>query len=187
NLRVADWHTYFVGGEDWGWAAWVHNQICGVHEGPTARNTSYNRAPDELTITDPANLLLQAERIVRHMPAAGSANDTCTLAYVQVGSQRVFASNTDSVHYNWPSVGAGQVPQGQGVNNGARYHAEVKAMVRAVQAGVSFAGQDIVIFTDRDPCKYCDKERGIENAARLLGARSVTIWCPTGGIGQIVL
>ena len=25
NLRVADYHTYFVGGEDWGFAVWAHN------------------------------------------------------------------------------------------------------------------------------------------------------------------
>ncbi|MBY0460847.1 MAG: HINT domain-containing protein, partial [Gemmataceae bacterium] len=25
NVRVADWHTYFVGDEGWGWAAWAHN------------------------------------------------------------------------------------------------------------------------------------------------------------------
>jgi hypothetical protein len=25
NLRVADHHTYFVGDESWGWAAWAHN------------------------------------------------------------------------------------------------------------------------------------------------------------------
>jgi Holliday junction resolvase-like predicted endonuclease len=25
NLRVADFHTYFVGGTIWGWDAWVHN------------------------------------------------------------------------------------------------------------------------------------------------------------------
>ncbi|MDY3562921.1 polymorphic toxin-type HINT domain-containing protein [Gemmata sp. JC673] len=25
NLRVADYHTYFVGEEHWGWAAWAHN------------------------------------------------------------------------------------------------------------------------------------------------------------------
>ena len=28
NLRVADWHTYFVGGEDWGFAVWRHNVSC---------------------------------------------------------------------------------------------------------------------------------------------------------------
>ena len=26
NLRVADWHTYFVGDEGWGWSAWAHNE-----------------------------------------------------------------------------------------------------------------------------------------------------------------
>jgi hypothetical protein len=25
NVRVADHHTYFVGEESWGWAAWAHN------------------------------------------------------------------------------------------------------------------------------------------------------------------
>jgi hypothetical protein len=25
NLRVADWHTYFVGDTNWGWAVWAHN------------------------------------------------------------------------------------------------------------------------------------------------------------------
>ncbi len=25
NLRVADHHTYFVGGAIWGWDVWVHN------------------------------------------------------------------------------------------------------------------------------------------------------------------
>ncbi|VTS06507.1 YD repeat protein OS=Isosphaera pallida (strain ATCC 43644 / DSM 9630 / IS1B) GN=Isop_2419 PE=4 SV=1: PT-HINT [Tuwongella immobilis] len=25
NLRVADWHTYFVGSDEWEWAVWAHN------------------------------------------------------------------------------------------------------------------------------------------------------------------
>lgn len=25
NIRVVDWHTYFVGGANWGFAVWVHN------------------------------------------------------------------------------------------------------------------------------------------------------------------
>src|SRR5690606_424638 len=29
NLRVADYHTYFVGREDWGFAVWVHNACSG--------------------------------------------------------------------------------------------------------------------------------------------------------------
>jgi len=30
NLRVADFHTYFVGDEDWGFAGWAHNR-CNEH------------------------------------------------------------------------------------------------------------------------------------------------------------
>jgi hypothetical protein len=29
NLRVADYHTYFVGCEEWGWSAWAHN-VCRI-------------------------------------------------------------------------------------------------------------------------------------------------------------
>jgi len=28
NLRIADWHTYFVGSEEWGFSAWAHNADC---------------------------------------------------------------------------------------------------------------------------------------------------------------
>ena len=26
NVRIADWHTYFVGCQEWGWSVWSHNQ-----------------------------------------------------------------------------------------------------------------------------------------------------------------
>jgi hypothetical protein len=31
NVRIADYHTYFVGGEDWGFSVWAHNNngTCG--------------------------------------------------------------------------------------------------------------------------------------------------------------
>jgi hypothetical protein len=28
NCSVADYHTYFVGGEDWGFSVWAHNTSC---------------------------------------------------------------------------------------------------------------------------------------------------------------
>ncbi len=28
NFRVADYHTYFVGSDEWGWAVWAHNRPC---------------------------------------------------------------------------------------------------------------------------------------------------------------
>lgn len=37
NLRVADFHTYFVGGADWGFALWAHNACkTGPKTSPTA-------------------------------------------------------------------------------------------------------------------------------------------------------
>jgi len=27
-MRVADWHTYFVGHQEWGWCVWAHNAKC---------------------------------------------------------------------------------------------------------------------------------------------------------------
>jgi hypothetical protein len=37
NLRVADFHTYFVGGDEWGWAAWAHNAYTLVSDRKTGR------------------------------------------------------------------------------------------------------------------------------------------------------
>jgi len=28
NMRVADWHTYFVGAAEWGFSVWAHNATC---------------------------------------------------------------------------------------------------------------------------------------------------------------
>src|SRR5262249_11937433 len=38
NLRVADWHTYFVGDEGWGRAVWAHNQYIAHKKGNPASN-----------------------------------------------------------------------------------------------------------------------------------------------------
>jgi RHS repeat-associated protein len=49
NFRVADWHTYFVGTEEWGFSVWVHNS-CRV----TAPGGLTNR--DMLQLKDPAKV-----------------------------------------------------------------------------------------------------------------------------------
>jgi hypothetical protein len=38
NLRVETFHTYFVGGEDWGFSVWAHNTYSGPT--PTPRKSS---------------------------------------------------------------------------------------------------------------------------------------------------
>ncbi|VTR99017.1 yd repeat-containing protein : YD repeat protein OS=Isosphaera pallida (strain ATCC 43644 / DSM 9630 / IS1B) GN=Isop_2419 PE=4 SV=1: PT-HINT [Tuwongella immobilis] len=32
NLRVADWHTYFVGDDEWGFSVWAHNAECSINQ-----------------------------------------------------------------------------------------------------------------------------------------------------------
>ena len=32
NVRVAEWHTYFVGTQEWGFALWAHNIARAVPE-----------------------------------------------------------------------------------------------------------------------------------------------------------
>ncbi len=41
NMRIADHHTYFVGGNDWGWNVWAHN-ACNPMEGASATITAGN-------------------------------------------------------------------------------------------------------------------------------------------------
>ena len=38
NLRVTDWHTYFVGGQDWGFSVWAHNAYIVLHKYPAPDN-----------------------------------------------------------------------------------------------------------------------------------------------------
>ncbi len=49
NLRVADFHTYFVGGEDWSFSVWVHNTYSTgssgkKSKGPTTPNAAAKKA-----------------------------------------------------------------------------------------------------------------------------------------------
>jgi hypothetical protein len=46
NLRVSDFHTYFVGTEEWGFAVWAHNAVCTPNDVQTAieKGTNYTRA-----------------------------------------------------------------------------------------------------------------------------------------------
>jgi vacuolar-type H+-ATPase subunit F/Vma7 len=40
NFRVANWHTYFVGEEAWGWSLWVHNaKYVSVADSQAAKDT----------------------------------------------------------------------------------------------------------------------------------------------------
>ena len=140
-------------------------------------NPDYTRtsAPDLRSAQ--ADKILQTERKRRGMPEAASEADQETLATIETDGLplgTVFAANGHGQTFHGGN--------GQGVNNVSRTHAEVGAMITAVNEGHSLRGKTVTIYTDRDPCSYCDKTRGIENAARYYGVEHLTIKCPTGTI-----
>jgi hypothetical protein len=52
NLRVADFHTYFVGGEDWGFSVWAHNSCTlGAYEDVGGHHVFSKRAFEGVTPT----------------------------------------------------------------------------------------------------------------------------------------
>jgi hypothetical protein len=64
NLRVADFHTYFVGSEEWGFSVWAHNAECvlfhgsrdGIKDGQFGLDNIAKR-PTHLTSKEPAVFL----------------------------------------------------------------------------------------------------------------------------------
>lgn len=68
NLRVADWHTYFVGDESWGWNVWAHN-LC-----------KYNTIYDAL---NPSRISQVAATVTRHSLKTGTATTASIRSFVK--------------------------------------------------------------------------------------------------------
>jgi hypothetical protein len=47
NLRVADYHTYFVGAEDWGWSLWAHNTYAKLNASEKKLLKSLGKDPND--------------------------------------------------------------------------------------------------------------------------------------------
>ncbi|MCZ2342010.1 MAG: HINT domain-containing protein [Bacteroidales bacterium] len=66
NLRVADWHTYFVGGEDWGFSVWAHNAYTVI------RDSTLTAGSQWITVADNTPLPSNPEDYVRTMDATAA-------------------------------------------------------------------------------------------------------------------
>ncbi len=55
NLRVADYHTYFVGAEGWGFSVWAHN-TCGIYKFKSSNRLTY--------VGQSANIM---QRLLQHL------------------------------------------------------------------------------------------------------------------------
>ena len=72
NCRVADWHTYFVGGSEWGFSVWAHNEYSAGVE---------TRLRGRLTNAGIDNAV--AERIVAYGAAPGVNGDAWAAQWVR--------------------------------------------------------------------------------------------------------
>ena len=79
NLRVAEYHTYFVGKEAWGWALWAHNDYNRLAD--VLRN-----APEVASTTD--DILIN--RIAKRMPQAQSARDLSLAAFTRLLETKLY-------------------------------------------------------------------------------------------------
>jgi hypothetical protein len=101
NVRVADFHTYFVGEEGWGWAAWAHNEYRTLFIKAEDANRKPNRvlfnpfqvqagtnaasAPADIAsqVTEAKAITLLIINTLRAaMPGGPSVNDTTGVAFV---------------------------------------------------------------------------------------------------------
>ncbi len=107
NLRVADWHTYFVGAEEWGFSIWAHNACSSTSGNNSASavgrmvHTQYKNALKSLGYVvekalksgkrpDAYNL---AQRIVRELKPNNPKAIACGLKQAQAYAKELEAMN----------------------------------------------------------------------------------------------
>jgi RHS repeat-associated protein len=71
NLRVADYHTYFVGGPDWRFSVWAHNTCVYASTDPNTGNVNYVGITDNFTARAGAHWRAKGLRIAA-VPGLGS-------------------------------------------------------------------------------------------------------------------
>jgi hypothetical protein len=93
NLRVADHHTYFVGGDDWGWNAWAHNVYTVQHirrgrsDGPSLFSA------DDWNVFETNTVKASADRYLRN----ASASTIYSYATLDAAKQACVNQNTAEV------------------------------------------------------------------------------------------
>jgi hypothetical protein len=157
-----------------------HVPISGQARDPKVHaNPSYVREPAPANAdTTAANSVLQNKRNQEGWPAATSEANENTVATIRVKdpqNNNVLVEIGDVVQTN----AHGLDPKGfKGAGAVAPGHAEAGTMFDA-NSKVSLQGKDVEIFTDGDPCRFCDFAKGIEKTARNLGVRSLTVFSPS--------
>lgn len=108
NLRVASWHTYFVGAADWGFQVWVHNK-CTVEQVKKAagdKNITNEQAADVAKAINEGKLSLAD--VEQHLAEQVAPNNVRTGR----GDQSKFAAEAEEIVAE--ATGVPRNPQGPG-------------------------------------------------------------------------
>ncbi|MGO9114668.1 MAG: deaminase [Thermoguttaceae bacterium] len=116
---------------------------------------------------------LAAQRVELGLPAAGTAEDTATLARLEINGQT----------FNGINRGL-QDPVTQmsleRVNAQTLTHAEADVVQQAVDAGMQGTAKQAEMWVDRDPCGACGQSGGLRSLARNLGVDELIVHSPSG-------
>lgn len=86
NLRVSEYHTYFVGSREWGFSVWAHNTICGgaveaairaeIGHAAAGRVTNLAQVSEEIAAAINAGNHVEAARLLRTIGGVGEQQAT---------------------------------------------------------------------------------------------------------------
>lgn len=140
NLRIADYHTYFVGDWDWGFSVWSHNQ-CDY-------KLRENRLAYRFHVSGPMQRLVDEAIQYRldHQVVTGGQNIAVVLCQRNGGPEEIFCV---------PSL-PGSV------------HSEPYILAEVLNHG--FTADDIIaLYTERTPCRDCRSLLGPYKSPTSLG------------------
>lgn len=91
DMKVNDFHTYFVGGEDWGFSVWAHNTSCDArilrkNLDPTGTIAGVGDQAAHIVPTGAFSRRIAAVREGTSMPRKGDRHGTGTFIHIALGS-----------------------------------------------------------------------------------------------------
>lgn len=165
NLRVADQHTYFVGGALWGWDVWVHNaqyDIPGVVSlKQVGQDSRYFQMAQKIR-SEVAKI--PGLRSAFRRPPATPNSDNIAFATGTIDNNAVNIKASSSSQGNNPKGFARTIsenirkllliPKNMGVNRVS--DTEAKILGHLLRNNKENSNGKVVIYTEREPCAFCN-------------------------------
>jgi hypothetical protein len=109
---------------------------------------------------------LAARRVELGLPPAGSANDSASVAKLEIGAEGFYGVNAHGQQVTLR------------VNPISRTHAETEVFQKAYDANA--ADDTARLIVDRDLCKACGQNGAVKSLARQLGIKQLEVVTPSG-------